>query len=255
MTRVFSIAVFLFAGATWAEDGCVKVTQTTSESGLELWAQLNQCLEATVTVSAEELVNVENALPATVNSNGARRFLVARWRQVEPKTRWKVKQWRYQWKLGRPLEHVPSSTGPWRLPFDGERELLQGPRGTFSHGAGTQDEEANDWAMLEDTPVLAARDGVVVGFRDDCTAGGVDESFRFEANYVVLKHRDGTYSEYYHLKPAGVSVRLGARVKAGTEIGRSGNTGYSSQPHLHFAVFVPLDGTSRVTLPVEFESR
>ncbi|MCX2970708.1 MULTISPECIES: transglycosylase family protein [Streptomyces] len=51
---------------------------------------------------------------------------------------------------------------------------------------------------------------------------------------VVLKHHDGRYSQYAHL--SAISVRPGQQVGAGTTLGRSGNTGNSSGPHLHFEV-------------------
>lgn len=51
---------------------------------------------------------------------------------------------------------------------------------------------------------------------------------------IVLRHDDGRYSQYAHL--SALSVREGQRVTAGQRIGRSGSTGNSSGPHLHFEV-------------------
>lgn len=246
------LAVALLPLVALAGDPCVKVTQETSKEGLDLWAELSTCTEVVISVAAEE-TNVANALPATMDSAGRTRFLLARWRRIDPNERWRVADWKYKWKLGRRLARVPDVTGLFRKPFDGTRKQIQGPRGTFSHFPGSQDEEAYDWAMPEGTPVLAARDGVVVGARADCTLGAVDEALKNENNYVVLRHVDGTFSEYNHLRENGVRVRLGDRVSAGQLIGESGNTGYTSRPHLHFSVFHTLDGTSRMTIPVTFE--
>ncbi|MEV8588811.1 transglycosylase family protein [Streptomyces sp. NPDC051180] len=51
---------------------------------------------------------------------------------------------------------------------------------------------------------------------------------------IVLRHDDGRYSQYAHL--SALSVREGQRVQAGQRIARSGSTGNSSGPHLHFEV-------------------
>ncbi|MFH8897537.1 peptidoglycan DD-metalloendopeptidase family protein [Streptomyces coeruleorubidus] len=51
---------------------------------------------------------------------------------------------------------------------------------------------------------------------------------------VVIRHGDGRYSQYAHL--SAISVRDGQTVSAGQRIGRSGSTGNSSGPHLHFEV-------------------
>ncbi|AYV30390.1 peptidoglycan DD-metalloendopeptidase family protein [Streptomyces sp. CJ_13] len=65
-------------------------------------------------------------------------------------------------------------------------------------------------------------------------AGTVVESGNGGAygNNVVIKHNDGTYTQYGHMSSLGVSV--GQQVTAGQQIGLSGSTGNSSGPHLHF---------------------
>lgn len=57
--------------------------------------------------------------------------------------------------------------------------------------------------------VLAARDGVVVAFCDHFTEGAPRESLLPRANFVALRHLDGTYTRYVHLMHGGVLVRLG----------------------------------------------
>jgi murein DD-endopeptidase MepM/ murein hydrolase activator NlpD len=56
---------------------------------------------------------------------------------------------------------------------------------------------------------------------------------------VKIYHSDGTFADYVHLRYGGVLVEVGEEVRAGDVIGLSGNTGYSTQPHLHFAVHQP----------------
>ncbi|MGW6690633.1 M23 family metallopeptidase [Streptomyces sp. NPDC054961] len=51
-------------------------------------------------------------------------------------------------------------------------------------------------------------------------------------NNVVIKHADGTYTQYGHM--SSLSVSVGQQVTPGQKIGLSGSTGNSSGPHLHF---------------------
>lgn len=102
---------------------------------------------------------------------------------------------------------------------------------------------------------MRRRDGMVVGLRQDSNSGGVATRFSQSANHVIIRHHDGTYAEYLHLKQNGAHVNLGDTVQAGQAIALSGNTGYTSRPHLHFAVFRAVDGNTRETLPVKFKTK
>ena len=53
----------------------------------------------------------------------------------------------------------------------------------------------------------------------------------------MLYHNDGLFTQYVHLKMDGVIVKLGDSVKKHQPIAYSGNTGMSTEPHLHFGVF------------------
>jgi murein DD-endopeptidase MepM/ murein hydrolase activator NlpD len=130
--------------------------------------------------------------------------------------------------------------------------VSQGFHGKYSHTGG--DCFSIDFKMPEGTHVLAARDGVVVGFKDDSDSGGGDKKYEWDANYILVKHSDGTLGHYVHLQKGGVRVKFGQRVKAGEWIGLSGNTGYSTGPHLHFAVFRAQSGKQRETLPIKYKT-
>ena len=98
---------------------------------------------------------------------------------------------------------------------------------------------AIDYVCDEGTPILAAGTGVVVWVRDDSNVGGTDwKKFWDLGNRVVVRHGNGEYSAYEHLRYNGAAVVEGDRVEEGSSIiGYSGNTGLSSTPHLHFEVF------------------
>ena len=112
----------------------------------------------------------------------------------------------------------------------------QGWGGGFSH-RDAENHHAVDFAAPEGTPVLAARDGVVMQVESRFGAGGLrSDGDTRHANFVRVLHGDGTMALYAHLARDGVHVRAGERVRRGQRIATSGNTGYSAGPHLHFVV-------------------
>src|SRR5262249_40529935 len=131
--------------------------------------------------------------------------------------------------------------------------VAQGQDGAFSH---TQEERfALDFSMPVGTPVVAARDGVVVLVRDEFDRGAPDPAYKKRANLVFVRHSDGTLGEYAHLLKGGMRVKFGDRVRAGQVLALSGNTGYSRGPHLHFMVFRAKDSKSRESLSVRFVTK
>jgi len=111
--------------------------------------------------------------------------------------RWPAKAWITSWY-------------GWRNdPFTGERR--------FHNGL--------DIGVDSGTPVLAPMEGTVAETGYSSGAG----------NYVYLVHHSGWSSLFGHLQT--ILVKRGQRVVVGTRLGLSGNTGYSTGPHLHFSVF------------------
>ena len=64
------------------------------------------------------------------------------------------------------------------------------------------------------------------------------EKYGGRANFIRILHDDGTMALYAHLRSEGALVRVGQRVRAGQQIGLSGNTGFTTGPHLHFVIQV-----------------
>ncbi len=141
------------------------------------------------------------------------------------------------------------------LPFRSgtSHRVLQGYDSPWSHK--DVDRYAVDFVMPEGTLVCAARAGVVVDFKKSSDQGGTGVKKDCPANFVSILHDDGTIGEYLHLQHNGVLVTVGRRVTAGSPIARSGNTGYSTQPHLHFGVYSAIDGTHLQSHPVTFAAR
>ncbi len=139
----------------------------------------------------------------------------------------------------------------YRMPFGGgvPRELSQGANGKFSH----RGEYAFDFPMPIGTPVLTAREGIVVKVVDRYERGAARKSLADQANVIVVAHSDGTFARYVHIK-RGAAVVVGQRVAAGELLGLSGNTGFTAQPHLHFEVYGAGPDGKPDTLPIRFES-
>ncbi|MER7571311.1 transglycosylase family protein [Streptomyces sp. NPDC057806] len=105
---------------------------------------------------------------------------------------------------------------------------VSAPTGTPYHKAGSSWSKGYhtgvDFPVATGTTVRSVAEGKVVG-------AGWEGSFGYQ---VVVRHSDGRYTQYAHL--SAISVRSGQQVGAGQRIGRSGSTGNSSGPHLHFEV-------------------
>ena len=117
-----------------------------------------------------------------------------------------------------------------------ELQVEQGWGGVYSH-SDDQNRHAVDFAAEIGTPVLAARAGTVMEVESDFARAGLDtEQYARSANFVRIVHEDGTMALYAHLQQGGVLVRAGQHVRKAEVIGLSGNTGFTTGPHLHFAV-------------------
>ncbi|HNA02221.1 MAG TPA: M23 family metallopeptidase [Ferruginibacter sp.] len=119
------------------------------------------------------------------------------------------------------------------LPFEPgvSYKVVQGYGGLFTH----QRIAALDFAMPEGTPVCAAREGTVYSYKNDSRDGGLLPGNKRKANYLIIRHDDGSFGCYWHLRQNGVVVKKG-RVSKGQLIGYSGRTGQVLKPHLHFSV-------------------
>lgn len=152
-------------------------------------------------------------------------------------------------------QHDPNTL--YRMPYlDGRTFTIgQAPGGIITTHTTPESQFAIDFPMPVGTLVLAARGGVVVDVEDSHTEGGKDARLLTQANDVKILHSDGTIATYAHLMPSGVAVKIGQEIKAGEIIGYSGSTGYSSGPHLHFAVskVVEINGVlSELSVPTTF---
>jgi murein DD-endopeptidase MepM/ murein hydrolase activator NlpD len=75
-----------------------------------------------------------------------------------------------------------------------------------------------------------------------------------DGNHVIIRFGKGIYAGYAHLIPGSISVKVGDRVRVGQQIGRLGNSGASSGPHLHFQVMSKPTLVDAEGLPFAFSS-
>jgi murein DD-endopeptidase MepM/ murein hydrolase activator NlpD len=143
----------------------------------------------------------------------------------------------------------------YRLPYEAGKTfaVLQGFHGSFSHRGSN--EYAVDFDCPVATRVLAARPGIVVATNAAALGAGTTPDFLEyrRTNFVLVLHDDGTLGEYMHLAPSSIEVAPGQRVERGQELALSGNTGFSSTPHLHFQVMTAADdGVGARSFPIRF---
>ncbi|HEY3517934.1 MAG TPA: peptidoglycan DD-metalloendopeptidase family protein [Gammaproteobacteria bacterium] len=158
----------------------------------------------------------------------------------------------FQFIPGQPgAEHRPEQ--PYRLPYalSSSVRVSQAYPGTKTHGDPAS-QYAVDFVMPVGTDVFAARDGVVIEVASDFFESGTDyEVDGPRANVVRVLHADGTMALYVHLNWNTIRVVPGQRVRRGEYLADSGNTGFTTGPHLHFVV-QRNEGGALVAVPLEF---
>ena len=145
---------------------------------------------------------------------------------------------------------------PLRLPFTGEWFVFWGGRDAIDnyHVVAPDQRFAYDLVIAKDgrthtgsglqnsdffcfgQPILAPADGTVITAVDgvpDNTPGQMNAA-QPAGNQVVLDHGNGEFSFLAHLQRGSVAVQQGAQVSTGDVLGWCGNSGHSSEPHLHY---------------------
>jgi len=251
----FMLVLLLFQGGHTNDckdnDICIYVEKKFER--IDLYVRNDKEVDITMTIDVfKENLLVTKELPFTETYPGKSTTLAFRLHVEDPSVKWKY-QYKWSWNRGnRYAEHDDSYV--YRLPYPDRHaaRILQGYHGSYSHYG--DDTYTVDFDMKEGTPIMAARDGVVVGVKENSKEGAGDRSFVPKGNYVIIKHLDNTIAEYYHLQFNGAVVQEGQIVKRGQHIGFSGNTGFSNIPHLHFGVYKSVDGDNRESIPVRFQT-
>jgi murein DD-endopeptidase MepM/ murein hydrolase activator NlpD len=157
-----------------------------------------------------------------------------------------------QFLTGDPdAQHRP--TEPYRVPIaiSNSYRVTQSFPNVATHA--TRDSYfAVDLGLPIGTDIFAARGGIVFDVASKNFQGGLDLVRDAPlANIIKILHDDGTYALYAHLNWNSIRVKPGDSVQRGEYIADSGNTGFSSGPHLHFAVLKNA-GMWLESVPIEF---
>ncbi|SCY15079.1 Murein DD-endopeptidase MepM and murein hydrolase activator NlpD, contain LysM domain [Nonlabens sp. Hel1_33_55] len=138
----------------------------------------------------------------------------------------------------------------YQLPYarNSSYRVSQGYDGKSTH----RGKYAIDFSMPEETPIHASRGGIVLEVVASNSKGCAQPECLDYGNHIRILHKDGTIGEYTHLRFGGSLVAKGDLVEPNQHIGYSGNTGWSTGPHLHFAVFKPSFNSRSYTIPVRF---
>jgi murein DD-endopeptidase MepM/ murein hydrolase activator NlpD len=227
---------------------CINAARETGK--IEILAENLRALPITFTVRVRtrHLQPADPEITATLDPHEKRLVLVLRSTDEERPGRYRIA---YDWTVGS-RDAVHDDGQLYRLPYAaGESyRVLQGYGSRFSHTG--LEEFAVDFRMPEGTPVHAARAGVVARIEESHSRGCWEDGCGDYANYIVILHDDLTTGEYYHLEQDGVLVAPGEAVSAGQPIGFSGNTGHTTTPHLHFAVYRAVEWGRTQSIPVRF---
>jgi len=230
----------------------VQLSKRQTEKGVELMVD-NQCFcPVLVLVSLESLAGI-----APENKAQGQRVIAAR--STEPLIELEYTGapgaasfgYRYATLFGDPkAEHRPMR--PYRAPFAVAQRFRVSQafptRRTHTDAASFY---AIDISMPVGTQIFAAREGTVIEVAAKFFEGGADPNNAARANIVRILHPDGTMAIYAHLQWDSIRVRPGQIVKRGEYIANSGNTGFTTGPHLHFVV-QRNSGRALVSVPVEF---
>ena len=127
----------------------------------------------------------------------------------------------------------------------------QTSNGGVSHNENMRN--AVDFPTAENTTIVAAISGIVVQMVETHSTGCPTSACQNESNFILIDHGDSTFAMYAHLTVNGSLVEVGDSVDAGQNIALSGNTGWSTGPHLHFEI-IDLTGNSMPLLFYEFEN-
>ena len=174
-----------------------------------------------------------------------------------------------------------SSKVKYRLPFEGTWTVINGSCDkAFSHSWAIPTQRyAYDFVMMDDDGkthqnnsteltaygcygrnVLAPADGVVVALGNSC---GDEKPFEdgpmeimakdIRGNYILMEHAEKEFGFVGHLQPQSITVKIGQKVRQGEVIAKCGNSGNTSEPHLHFHLQDGISFFTSAGIPITFQ--
>ena len=244
---------FTATASTMCKDDWICIDEVASGDAIELRARNLQDYPLTFTVRVSTRsyrIDGDRTVTRTLAAGASETFMTLLPRDGMRNQRYNLN---FEWTVGD--QHANHDDDYlYAFPYAKGRayRILQGYGSRFSHRG--REEFAIDFDMNEGTPVHAARGGVVARVVEEHDKGCWEDGCGRYANYIVILHSDGTTGEYYHLQKDGAFVDVGDTVERGQRIGLSGNTGHTTMPHLHFAVYRATSWGNTQSIPVRFTS-
>jgi len=254
--KLFAAATFLVFSATAqaeCKDDWVCIDELEHGDGIELRARNLRDFPVTFTLRVDDGDYAVDGARNVTRTLRPRQSSSAAYLRLHDTTLNAAPNYRFSWSVGV-YDANHDDDHLYALPYAPGKSfrIMQGFGSRFSH-AGIE-EYAIDFEMPRGSSVHAARSGVVARIEEGNSYGCFEDGCGRYANFIVILHSDGTTGEYYHLQKNGVFVEPGDSVARGQRIGRSGNTGYSMSPHLHFAVYRASNDGDTQSVPIRFQS-
>lgn len=130
---------------------------------------------------------------------------------------------------------IEETRNQYHLPFPQETIVRKIEREEPSHRGEFRG--AVDFIVDLGTPILCSYDGEVVKIVDTNDKFGPTKDFSDFLNYITIRHENGEFSQPAHLAKGSALVKEGDVVTVGQQLAITGNSGWMTEPHLHFFVF------------------
>ncbi len=197
-----------------------------------------------------ENVTADPALPARLVLPGQTEKRLLKIKATDPAKGFSFRL-SYKQMIGPPVDALPAEVDYYPpFPLGLQFPISQGFDNDVTHSK-PPNQYAVDIVMPIGTPILAARGGMVMDMEDDFHGAAQKQRYLARSNQIRILHADGTMAVYAHLQANSLRVREGTKVSRGQWIANSGNTGYSSGPHLHFVIQLNA-GMTLESLPFRF---
>lgn len=129
--------------------------------------------------------------------------------------------------------------------------------GSFYSGDGNANEDAYTFGARVNAPgsgkIIALENNINDNIRPGVINDDINDS-NLAGNYIMIDHLNGEFSLIAHFKKGTITVSVGDNVIKGQEVGKAGNSGNSTGPHVHYHIQNTPDPLDGIGLPAQFQN-